>query len=215
MGARKEEIQHDGRAAAPPLLHGPHLSPSFFQDNPPPCVMPPESFMSSRHPDHAFLIAALERYEKPLIRYAMGIVGDVSQARDVTQDVFIKLSQSLDTLDRERLAPWLFTVCRNRALDHQRKFHRIIPMENDLLDMESSSTPTPAAALEAQETSGQISRWIDQLPDKQREAVKMKFESGLSYKEISEVLKTSVGNVGTLIHLGVTTLRERWLTLNA
>lgn len=177
--------------------------------------MPPESFMSSRHPDHAFLIAALERYEKPLIRYAMGIVGDVSQARDVTQDVFIKLSQSLDTLDRERLAPWLFTVCRNRALDHQRKFHRIIPMENDLLDMESSSTPTPAAALEAQETSGQISRWIDQLPDKQREAVKMKFESGLSYKEISEVLKTSVGNVGTLIHLGVTTLRERWLTLNA
>jgi RNA polymerase sigma-70 factor (ECF subfamily) len=50
-----------------------------------------------------------------------------------------------------------------------------------------------------------------QLPDKQREAVRLKFVSGLSYKEISEVLKTSVGNVGTLIHLGVTTLRERWL----
>jgi RNA polymerase sigma factor (sigma-70 family) len=177
--------------------------------------MPPEAFMSSRDPDHAFLLAALERYEKPLIRYAMGIVGDVSQARDITQDVFIRLSQSLGTLDRERLAPWLFTVCRNRALDHQRKFNRIIPMENDVLDMESSNTPSPAAALEEQETSGQISRWIDQLPDKQREAVKLKFETGLSYKEISEVLKTSVGNVGTLIHLGVGTLRERWLALNA
>jgi RNA polymerase sigma-70 factor (ECF subfamily) len=177
--------------------------------------MPPEAFMSSRDPDHAFLLAALDRYEKPLIRYAIGIVGDLSQARDIAQDVFIRLSQSLDTLDRERLAPWLFTVCRNRALDHQRKFNRIIPMENDVLDMESSNAPTPADVLEEQETSGQISRWIDQLPDKQREAVKMKFESGLSYKEISEVLKTSVGNVGTLIHLGVTTLRERWLALNA
>jgi RNA polymerase sigma factor (sigma-70 family) len=177
--------------------------------------MPPEAFMSSRDPDHAFLLAALERYEKPLIRYAIGIVGDVSQARDIAQDVFIRLSQSLGTLDRERLAPWLFTVCRNRALDHQRKFNRIIPMENDVLDMESSNTPSPAAALEEQETSGQISRWIDQLPDKQREAVKLKFETGLSYKEISEVLKTSVGNVGTLIHLGVATLRERWLALNA
>jgi RNA polymerase sigma factor (sigma-70 family) len=88
-------------------------------------------------------------------------------------------------------------------------------MENDVLDMEASNAPTPADVLEEQETSGQINRWIDQLPDKQREAVKMKFESGLSYKEISEVLKTSVGNVGTLIHLGVTTLRERWLALNA
>lgn len=177
--------------------------------------MPPEAFMSSRDPDHAFLLAALERYEKPLIRYAIGIVGDVSQARDIAQEVFIRLSQSLATLDRERLAPWLFTVCRNRALDHQRKFNRLVPMENDLLDLESSGAPSPSAALEEQETSGQIRRWIDQLPEKQREAVRLKFESGLSYKEISDVLKTSVGNVGTLIHLGVATLRERWLALNA
>ena len=177
--------------------------------------MPPEDFMSHRDPDHAFLIAALERFERPLIRYAMGIVGELSQARDIAQEVFIKLSQSLGSLDRDRLAPWLFTVCRNRALDHQRKFNRIVPMENDVLDLESSSAPTPADALEEQETSGQIRRWIDQLPDKQREAVRMKFEAGLSYKEISDVLKTSIGNVGTLIHLGVTTLRERWLALNA
>jgi RNA polymerase sigma-70 factor (ECF subfamily) len=65
--------------------------------------------------------------------------------------------------------------------------------------------------LEEKETTRQIRRWMAQLPDKQREAVRLKFVSGLSYKEISEVLKTSVGNVGTLIHLGVTTLRERWL----
>jgi len=171
--------------------------------------------MSSRDPDHTFLLAALERYERPLIRYALGIVGEIHQARDVTQEVFIKLSRSLGTLDRERLAPWLFTVCRNRALDHQRKHQRMIPMELETLDLEPSSTASPSAAMEEQEFNKQLLQWMGQLPEKQREALRLKFEGGLSYKEISDTLKTSVGNVGTLIHLGVTTLRERWLALNA
>ncbi|MFZ4764263.1 MAG: RNA polymerase sigma factor [Roseimicrobium sp.] len=173
--------------------------------------MPAEPPMSDRDPDHAFLLAALDRYERPLIRYAMGVLPDLEQARDIVQDVFIKLSQNLGTLDRERLAPWLFTVCRNRALDHHRKHQRMIPMETEVLDLEASPLPPPSADLEERETSQQIRKWIAQLPDKQREAVRLKFISGLSYKEISDVLKTSVGNVGTLIHLGVTTLRERWL----
>jgi RNA polymerase sigma-70 factor (ECF subfamily) len=169
---------------------------------------------STRH-DHDFLIAALERYERPLIRYAMGIVGELNTARDITQDVFIKLSQSLDSVDRERLAPWLFTVCKNRAVDHQRKHSRLIPMEQEILDLEASTSPGPSAAMEEDEMRGQIQEWMIQLPDKQREAVRLKFEAGLSYKEISDVLKTSIGNVGTLIHLGVESLRERWLTCNA
>ena len=84
-------------------------------------------------------------------------------------------------------------------------------MENDLLDLETSDAPAPSAAIEEQELSQQLRRWMNQLPDKQREAVRLKFEVGLSYKEISDTLKTSIGNVGTLIHLGVTTLREQWL----
>ena len=177
--------------------------------------MPAEPPMSARDPDYAFLIAALERYERPLIRYAMGVVPDLHQARDIVQEVFIKLSRNLTTLDRWRLAPWLFTVCRNRALDHQRKHQRMIPMETEVLDLETSAAPAPSAALEERELTHQLSNWMAQLPDKQREAVRLKFESGLSYKEISTVLKTSVGNVGTLIHLGVTTLRERYLAVNA
>jgi len=165
--------------------------------------------------DESFLIAALERFERPLIRYAIGIVGGLDQARDVVQDVFIKLSQNHLTLDRERLAPWLFTVCRNRALDLQRKNERLIPMEAEVLDLHAGSSPMPSDVLEEKELNGQLRKWIAQLPDKQRDAVRLKFESGLSYKEISDTLHTSVGNVGTLIHLGVNTLREQWLAMNA
>lgn len=177
--------------------------------------MPAEHPMSDRDPDHAFLLATLDRFERPLIRYALGIVGEINQARDVAQEVFIKLSQSLATLDRERLAPWLFTVCKNRALDHRRKHQRLVPMELEVLDREPSAQSGPAEAMEEKELSRALKRWIAQLPDKQREAVQLKFEAGLSYKEISDTLKTSIGNVGTLIHLGVANLRQQWLTMNA
>lgn len=178
--------------------------------------MLPEHRMPAPAPDadQTFLIAALERYERPLIRYALGVVGDLDLARDVVQDVFIKLSQSLAHLDRDRLAPWLFTVCRNRALDLQRKNQRLIPMEFEALDQAPGASPMPSEELEEKEFGAVLRKWIDQLPAKQREAVRMKFEAGLSYREISDTLKTSVGNVGTLIHLGVTTLREQWLAMN-
>jgi RNA polymerase sigma factor (sigma-70 family) len=177
--------------------------------------MPTEPAMRDRDPDQQFLLDTLERYERPVIRYALGVVHDLDQARDIAQDVFIKLSQNLSTLDRERIAPWLFTVCKNRALDHLRKHQRLLPMETTAIDQQSSSAPGPSEVIEEQELTQQLSRWMSELPEKQREAVRLKFESGLSYKEISEVLQTSIGNVGTLIHLGVTNLRERWLTLNA
>lgn len=177
--------------------------------------MPAELLMSDRDPDHAFLLAALDRYERPIIHYAHGIVGEIDQARDIAQEVFIKLSQSLASLDRERLAPWLFTVCRNRALDHRRKHQRLVPMELEVLDREPSAQAGPDEAMEDKEFRHALKRWIAQLPDKQRDAVRLKFEAGLSYKEISDTLQTSIGNVGTLIHLGVATLRQQWLAMNA
>jgi len=177
--------------------------------------MPSEPTMRTSPPDHDLFLGILERYERPLIRYAFGYVRDMDQARDIAQEVFIKLTRHIKTLDQSRLAPWLFTVCKNRALDYQRKHQRLVPMETIALDDHTSPAPRPSDALEAQELNQQLSQWMAELPDKQREAVKLKFETGLSYKEISEVLDTSIGNVGTLIHLGVTQLRERWLAMNA
>jgi RNA polymerase sigma factor (sigma-70 family) len=163
-------------------------------------------------PDHHQLFRdTLARYERPLIRYAQNVVGQLDDARDIVQDVFVKLSQSLPTIDPERLAPWLFTVCKNRATDHLRKHHRITLMEAETLDMEEADTPRPGAALEAAEDHAALHRLLTTLPDKQREAIRLKFLADLSYKEISDTMKTSVGNVGYLIHHGINALREQWM----
>ncbi len=162
---------------------------------------------------HQFFNETLQRYERPLIRYAQNLVGQLDDARDIVQDVFLRLSQSVHTLDQERIAPWLFTVCKNRATDHLRKHHRLVVMETETLDLEISPAAAPGFEMEQEETSATLHRLLKTLPEKQREAIRMKFIAGLSYKEISTVMKTSVGNVGYLIHHGVNAMREQWQTL--
>lgn len=157
----------------------------------------------------------LTRYERPLIRYAHGFTNDLEEARDVVQDVFLKLSQNLSTLVPDRIAPWLFTVCKNRALDHQRKHQRLVVMETAILDQEVSTAPAPGSEMEQRETSAALRSLIENLPTRQREAVQLKFVAGLDYKEISQVMKTSIGNVGYLIHHGVQALRTRWQELES
>jgi RNA polymerase sigma factor (sigma-70 family) len=161
---------------------------------------------------HQFFCETLERYEKPLIRYALNYVGQVEDARDIVQDVFLRLSQSLMLVDRSRIAPWLFTVCKNRSTDHLRKHHRLIAMETETLDLEESPTRRPGEDLEMQEDVGTMHRLLAKLPEKQREAIRLKFIAGLSYKEISDAMSTSIGNVGYLIHHGIQAMREQWQT---
>ena len=66
----------------------------------------------------------LRRFELPLVQYAARIIGDRDRARDVVQETFVQLQRS----KREQLdhapAKWLFTVCRNRALNVCRKERR-------------------------------------------------------------------------------------------
>jgi len=161
-------------------------------------------------PTQTLFLDLLKRYERPLLRYAHGYTSDLEEARDVVQDVFVKLSQCLTTLDPERIAPWLFTVCRNRALDHQRKNRRIVLMENEDLDLETSSEEAPGESIQRDETASALRRLIDTLPTRQQEAVRLKFIAGLDYKQISEAMKTSIGNVGYLIHHGVAALKLKW-----
>ncbi len=160
--------------------------------------MPPEDFIDR----------ALERYERPLISYAREITGDLEAARDAVQETFLRLSrQDLSRLE-SRLAPWLFFVCRNCALDHCRK---VVRFADGGLDEETASDlPTPSAAAIASEDSGRLRDLVAGLPQQQRELVKLKFEAGLSYKEMSEIMRMSVSHVGVQLHEAVRTLRRLW-----
>ncbi len=157
--------------------------------------------------DAAWVRSAVERFEGPLTLYASRMLGDAEAARDVVQDTFLRLcGQSREELDG-RLAEWLFTVCRNRALDVLRKESRMTQLSDEQVQIRTSPDPDPAELVEARESTAQVLGLLEALPKNQREVIRLKFQNGFSYQEIARISGHSVGNVGYLIHVGLKTIR--------
>lgn len=157
-----------------------------------------------------FVRSAVARYQAPLLRYAARLLGDPDRAQDVVQDTFVRLmAQPLAAVDGH-LAEWLFTVCRNRAFDFNRKEGRMKYFEEGEEDRVASFEPRAGAGLEAEETHAAVLRLIDRLPRNQQEVIRLKFQNGFSYKEISRITSLSVSNVGFLIHTAIQRLRREW-----
>lgn len=73
----------------------------------------------------------------------------------------------------------------------------------------TSPEPGPSEAMETQESAAQVLRALENLPPSQREVIRLKFQNGFSYREISRISGHSVSNVGFLIHTGLKTIRRR------
>jgi RNA polymerase sigma factor (sigma-70 family) len=153
--------------------------------------------------------AAVDRFSGPLTRYAQVITGDLEQARDVVQDTFIRLCDEKPERVDPYLAQWLFTVCRNRALDAQRKQSRMKPLSEVEMNSQASPDPSPAAQAEQREADVEVLGLLARLPRNQQDVVRLKFQNGLSYREISKVTQLSVSNVGFLMHTALKTLRQQ------
>ena len=153
--------------------------------------------------------SAVSQYEGPLTLYAARLLGDADRARDVVQDTFLKLCRQDGEAIRTRLAEWLFTVCRNRATDVLRKEGRMTRLSDDHASAFASVEPEPGRALESKESADRVLKELDGLPPNQREVIRLKFQNGFSYREISRISGHSVTNVGFLIHTGLKTLRRR------
>jgi RNA polymerase sigma-70 factor (ECF subfamily) len=156
-------------------------------------------------PTSHWVLDALARYERPLVRYAAAIVGSAS-ATDVVQDTFLRLCKQDRQTVEPHLRAWLFTVCRNRALDMRRDKRHVEPVAEVDEVMENQSEG-PAEALLRKEAMRRVLGALDTLPEKQREVVLLKFSGELSYQEIAEVLGTSASNVGFLLHTALKSLR--------
>lgn len=151
----------------------------------------------------------VRQYEQPLVLYAARITRDLERARDVVQEAFLKLAQ-MDRHDVEpRLAEWLYTVCRNRSLDVRRKERRVEPLAEGSAERQEASDPLPDEHLERRESADRALRLLERLPDNQQEVIRLRFQHGMSYQQISDVTGLSVSNVGFLLHVGLKALRDR------
>ncbi len=149
--------------------------------------------------------AALRQHESNLIRYTTWVIGDTERAREIVQEAFLRLCKEQPERLDDHLAQWLFTVCRNLAFDVRKKENRMTPLN----DLAAAAHPNTASILEQKEAMSQVLRAVETLPKNQREVIYLKFQCDLSYKEISDVTRLSVSNVGFLIHTAIKSLRTQ------
>lgn len=187
------------------------MDPDFHQDFDEPPVPPvatvplPAGMVETTE---QFVERALAEYESPLVGYAYGFVHDVERARDIVQDTFIRLCQQDVAKVKDGLKTWLFTVCRNRALDVLRKESRVSQLDESEYHAVAADEPAPDRTLDQAERLDQTMRYLARLPQNQQTVILMKFRDGCSYQEICEATGLSSGNVGFLIHTGLKRMRE-------
>ncbi len=147
------------------------------------------------------LFAALE---SPLLGYAIRLLGQRGAAEDIVQDAFMRLHAQFDQVRQPRR--WLYRTVHNLALNHRRRADKLVPFDSD---PEQPGPAAPEAADPQPLPDEQIARWegiglvrlsLQTLDGRSRELVRLKFNDGLSYKEMSLRTGLSVGHVGYLLH---------------
>ncbi|HEX4639349.1 MAG TPA: sigma-70 family RNA polymerase sigma factor [Chthoniobacterales bacterium] len=151
----------------------------------------------------------LRRFEVPLLQYTTRITGNNERARDVVQETFIKFQRN-GSVAPEKTATWLFTVCRNGALNICRKERRLMYLNEAIIESRPDEAPMPFERIEQREASDFLMKILSTLPPRQQEVLQLKFQGDLSYQEIAESTKTTANSVGVLIHTALKTLRQRY-----
>lgn len=163
-----------------------------------------------RASDRAAFAEVFQTLNEPLLRYAWRLTNDEAAAQDIVQDAFLKLWQVRETLDDDRsLKAYLYRIVRNLALNHIRaSAQHATPVEDT--DTWSSEHDAPIdEALDAEILDRSMKRWVEEMPERRREAFLLSRNHGLSHEEIAQVMNLTPRTVNTHIVLALKDLRMR------
>ena len=150
------------------------------------------------------------RYGPTVYQMAYRLTGDDEEARDLAQDVFVRVYRNLDKYEPGTFTGWLYRVTKNLFLDRirRRKRFRMEPLPDEDWRQPVDLAPGPADRVEQGLLRGDIEQAIVALPPTFRTAVVLCDVQGLTYDEISEATGWPLGTVRSRIHRGRKLLRE-------
>ncbi len=170
-----------------------------------------------RKGDEAAFKYLVDNYKERVYNTAIGIVQNAEDAEDVAQEVFIQVYRSIHSFKGEsKLSTWLYRIATTRALDLLRSrkskkrfglLQRLFGEGNEPV-YEIPDFNHPGVALERKENAAKLFNAIKQLPDNQRVAFTLHKLEDLSYQEISQIMKTSLPAVESLMHRAKQNLRK-------
>jgi len=138
------------------------------------------------------------KYQRRLFRFVFMMLGRKDTAEDAVQEAFVKAYQALDSFEEDKpFYPWLAMIARNQALNQIRKAERERPASEIEHDFDSipHDSAGPLDELVSRENDRRLARAVTSLPDVYRTVFVLRMFEKLSYEEIADKLKISIGTV--------------------
>ena len=149
-------------------------------------------------------------YQRMAYNLAFRMLGDSQAAEDATQEAFFSAWRNIRRFRGGSFKAWVMQITANACRDQMRRLRRrpVVPLESLAEDIPAPSTESPEDCALRRETGEQIQRGLATLSHQQRVAIVLCDVQGLSYEEVAEVMKCSVGTVKSRISRGRAQLRD-------
>jgi len=151
---------------------------------------------AARAGDRAAFDLLMRRHERLVLRTAHRLAGNLEDAQDASQEVFLRLYRNLAKLDTGNLAAWLYRVTVNVCHDARRRRPGTVPVD-DAPELAAAGDPQQSA--DQAEQRALLLRSLRMLSEKERAALVLRDLEGLSTAEVAGVLGSSVGTVRSQI----------------
>jgi RNA polymerase sigma-70 factor (ECF subfamily) len=172
-----------------------------------------------QHSNHQAFGILVDRYSKMVITTCMGFIGNYQDAEDIAQDVFVELYESLPEFRSEsKLSTWIYRIAVNKSLNFLRRKKRETFLHTIVGAKRKGNTEqtldgivgnqAPDNNIEYREQHKVLREAMNMLPENQRIALVLSTYHELSYKEIAEVMDTSVSSVESLLFRAKNNLRK-------
>jgi RNA polymerase sigma factor (sigma-70 family) len=151
-----------------------------------------------------------------LYRFALRFLNNEEEAKDVVQEVFIRVWNGRDQMDQiQNWEAWCMRITRNLSLDRIRSITRkqTQPIETSF-DIRNEAL-TPHETTEAHESMKRISELIAGLPEKQRQVIHLRDVEGYSYNEICDIMEIDLNQVKVNLFRARNAVREKLVKINA
>jgi len=164
------------------------------------------------HREPGALERLYDRHSRAVYSLVLRIAQQAASAEEIVQDVFLQLWRNAHLYKPSRgpLEPWLFTLARNRALDHMRLKREKQRRREDQLEQQpvAVAAPNPESTLDRERRAERVRELMRALPGPQRQAIELAFFEGMTHSEISRTLGEPLGTVKSWIRNGLMRLRE-------
>ena len=160
----------------------------------------------------------VRRYQRPISAYVYRMVGNYESALDLTQEIFIKVYNSLNRYRAEfKFSTWIYKIAHNAAVDHLRRTATreqslVLGPEGDTFDLPiESARLSPEQESEQKERRGEIEAVVRALPANYRELIILRHSQDLSYEEIVEVTGLPLGTVKNRLFRAREMMRQQFV----